>query len=118
METVHRTNLRELSSDERRKHGLSSGIKVTGPLQAEGIRWNNNISPGFIICSVNGQPVADLYTLKHQLRGSSGARISGVYLNGTHDTYFIALIVQVTDLLQTLGVEHRYHAPVGGDELF
>jgi hypothetical protein len=89
METIDRTNLQALTPNEQRKYGLPSGVKVTGPIQAEGIRWNNNISPGFIICSVDGQPVVDLYTLKHQLRGSSGAWVSGMYPDGTHDTYFI-----------------------------
>ena len=89
METIDRTNLRALTTDEQKKYGLSSGVKVTGPVQTGGIRWNNNISPGFIICTVNGQPVSDLFVLEQQLRSPSGAWVSGMYPDGTHDTYFI-----------------------------
>ncbi len=53
LETIDRTNLRELSADEQKKHGLSSGIQVTGPVYTGGLCWNNNISPGFIIYYLN-----------------------------------------------------------------
>ncbi|MGB3777730.1 MAG: hypothetical protein WA960_05185 [Tunicatimonas sp.] len=89
METTDSTNLRELTTDEQRKYGLSSGIKVTGPVHTGEIRWNNNISPGFIIITVNGQTVNGIFTLKQQLANPQGAWISGVYPDGTHDTYFI-----------------------------
>ena len=89
METIDRTNLRALTADEQKKYGLSCGIEVIDPIQTGGIPWNSNISPGFTICTVNGQPVTDLFVLTQQLRGPSGVWVSGIYPDGTHDAYFI-----------------------------
>jgi hypothetical protein len=89
MDTISGRNLRELQPDERRKYGLSSGIKVTGPQHAGELRWNRNIVPGFIISTVNGEAITGISNFKRLLKTSQGLFIGGMYSDGIHETYYI-----------------------------
>ncbi len=89
METISRANLRELQPDEKRRYGLSAGVKVIGPQLAGDLRWNQNICSGFIISTVNGKAVTGLSNFKRLLKTGQGLFVGGMYPDGTHDTYYI-----------------------------
>ena len=76
-----------LTAEELSARGLRYGVRVEAPLR--GIFLSTNIRPGFIITSVDGLPLLSLAQLQKHLQTESGAMISGIYEDGTHDHYFI-----------------------------
>ena len=73
--------LSEVSSTEKNKLGIKSGVKVLnlsqGKLRAEGVQ------KGFIITQINNHPVYSANDVKNELSGfKGGVLIEGVYPNG------------------------------------
>jgi len=89
MDAIERTNFRELNAEEAKKYG-THGIVVIDALHPNSkLRWNENIPSGFIVTTVNGQPVTDQFDFEQRLKSNKGLLLSGVHSDGTHDTYYI-----------------------------
>lgn len=77
----------EPSKDELRKLGLNHGLKVI-ELQKDGILKKAGVQNGFIITSINNQPIYNINDIENALADKSGGvLIEGVYPNGMRAYY-------------------------------
>jgi len=89
MDLIHSTCLRELSTDEKAKLGISSGIQYLFDGQQGEIRWNYNIGNGFIITVADYNPVRNLQEFLALIKTPRSFCVSGIYPDGTHQQYYI-----------------------------
>ena len=76
-----------LSDEELRARGLRYGVRIQGPVK--GYFLETNIRPGFIITTLDNEPLVTLGQLKQALENRRGVMLSGIFEDGTHDHFFL-----------------------------
>jgi len=83
-------SFRELSAQEQKQLGISGGVAVTAISPNGVIARQTNIQKGFIVTSVNDEPVRNIRDLQNLLSRSEGLQIGGIY-PGKRGMYYYGL---------------------------
>lgn len=81
-------DMRSLNDEEKRKYRLSGGVVVSSV--NKGVIAQSNIRKGFVITSVNDQPVSSPDDVQQALAGNGQAQIGGFY-PGNRGMYYYVL---------------------------
>lgn len=81
---------RDLNEQEKKQTGLSGGVAVASVNPNGALARQTNIQKGFIITSVNDEPVRNIRDLQNLLSQSDGLQIGGIY-PGKRGMYYYGL---------------------------
>ena len=85
-----RSRLREVTAVDKRRLGITGGLKVTAHITGK-LAERTNMCPGFVITAVDHVGVYTLEDFANALENKAGVMLEGVYPDGYVDRYYLEL---------------------------
>jgi len=85
------SKLADITETDRLRLGLEGGVKVTAQLSGK-LAQRTNMCSGFIIDTINDQPVRNMEDFTNAVTDKKGVMLGGVYPDGRRDRYYLELV--------------------------